>query len=308
MIDWVQREDFNPHDASALYNLGCFILRRFGADATIKSMPLWFKIQDFVKDGVVQLRSRQRAVAAVTVEYIHLVGQYHGIDSLVEYAESIRERRREKNEWTSLPIAQQFSSMPVDNFTCLEEENDSKVTIYMDRYVVVEYLSKEGRLRDEHDTHGLELESMLYVEWGSEAFRKQEQAGRIRLPSFMEEQQQHKPKLAASWAGNEGPTRSGSIDKRAPIKFENLKEALGNKFSLELKQLTTFINTQDLVVSQQQQHQQQQNGSDTSSQSVPGPGTTSNTESSASRRSSASKALRKDINALLADLGSNLPR
>jgi hypothetical protein len=49
-------------------------------------------------------------------------------------------------------------------------KDGTPVKYWIDRNEVVEQISKNGTMmRDQNDTHGLELEAKLYTEWGSES-------------------------------------------------------------------------------------------------------------------------------------------
>lgn len=169
MIEWVQRPDLNADDVQSIYALLCSMTRRFTVDATVKAVPLVFKLQDLVKSGSVRGAPRQRAVAAATVQWIHMIGEYYAVPRLTEYAEKLEKDRRENGDWTSIEFTDALvSELNVD----LEDDHGQPVRDYIDRSLLVEALSEDAKLRDKDDTHGLDLEKKLYVEWGSEAFRR----------------------------------------------------------------------------------------------------------------------------------------
>lgn len=173
IAQWVTLDDLNVQDIQALYGLLSSVTRRFGADGTIKSMPLVFQLQSLVKQGDIGQTARQRALSAVVIEYLDMVGQFYHVDRLVHYVNQVRTERISSKEYSSVAITTPASTKDgIRSFDTLEPENTNPVDIFVDRHIVVEILSKDAPLRDEEDTHGLDLESKLYVEWGSEAFGK----------------------------------------------------------------------------------------------------------------------------------------
>lgn len=169
MIEWVQRPDLNADDIRSIYALLCSMTRRFTVDATVKAVPLVFKLQDLIKSGSVRTPAQRRALGAATVRWIHMIGEYYAVSRLTEYAEKIEKERRDKGDWTMI----EFTDLLVTKSNAeLEEDGDHSIRDFIDRHQVVEALSEDAKLRDKDDTHGLELEKKLYVEWGSEAFRK----------------------------------------------------------------------------------------------------------------------------------------
>lgn len=172
IISGVQKEDFQAGDSQALYLVLCALTRRFTVDAVTRTVPLVFKLQDMVKDGSIKNVTVQRAVVASIVEWLGMVAEYFHIENLAEYITRIRQQLQEANAWTSTVFSGQLTSAADARFSTDDANNHTPVTVYVDRHVVVEQLTNEGQLRDKHDTHGLELESKLYVEWGSQAFGK----------------------------------------------------------------------------------------------------------------------------------------
>ncbi|KAI9248586.1 hypothetical protein BDA99DRAFT_525079 [Phascolomyces articulosus] len=219
IVEWVQQSDFDAGDAYALYAVLYALSHRFGVDVTIKTVPLVFKLQSMVQNGTIKGfpgGARSCALAAVTVAWLNSVGKFYHVDNLVEYTERIQQERERSNQWYEVTIPP-----PDHNRQFVEHSQPSSpITAYLDRHVVVESLSP--KLRDEQDTHGLELESKLYAEWGSEAFLSHEQSMRIRASKDINER---KPRLSNPWSS---PTHSKreSLKKKDSIKVENLKEAL----------------------------------------------------------------------------------
>ena len=122
-----------------------------------------------VQDGTIKGQAspnRPRALAAVTVAWFTMVGKFYGVDSLIEYTEHIQRERQRSNQWYEVTVP------PPDHNRQFMEHNGhpTVITSFLDRHIVVEALSP--KLRDQQDTHGLQVESKLYAEWGSEAFCK----------------------------------------------------------------------------------------------------------------------------------------
>ncbi|KAF7726779.1 plasma membrane localization protein [Apophysomyces ossiformis] len=222
IIDWAQLPDCTVDDVNALFSLLSSLTRRFGVDGTIKAVPLIFKLQSFVKEGVIQEPAAQRAIAAVTVEWVWMVGKMYNIERLRQYASRIREERLKNREYSVIfqPEVME-TTQNVHKLEDLEPDNKTLVETLLDRHVIVELMSKDGPFRDEEDTHGLDLESKLYAEWGSEAFMNHERSFRIRTSRNLDDL---KPKLATPWTSTDFNRSQQS--KKQTIKVENLKEAL----------------------------------------------------------------------------------
>ncbi|KAG1076427.1 hypothetical protein G6F42_025524 [Rhizopus arrhizus] len=194
--------------------------RKFGADETIKAVPLVFKIQELVKQTVIQHTARQRAVAAIVVEWLSMVGEFYRIDSLVQYADVLKSERIRLNEYS--PVFMEASSdIAIDKLEELEPNNTTPVDKFADRKLVVQMLSKDGPLRDEDDTEGTDLEAKLMIEWGSDDYINHDRSYRIRTSRNLNDL---KAKLATPWTNTE-VTRN-EPGKKQTIRVENLKEAL----------------------------------------------------------------------------------
>ncbi|KAG0174110.1 plasma membrane localization protein [Apophysomyces sp. BC1021] len=243
IVDWAQLPDCTVDDVNALFSLLCSLTRRFGPDGTIKAVPLIFKLQSFVKDNVIQKPASQRAIAAVTVEWVWMVGKFYNIERLRQYASRIREERLSNREYSIIFQPEIMETVSeVHSLEDLEPENKTLVEKLLDRHVVVELMSKDGPFRDEEDTHGLDLESKLYAEWGSEAFMNHERSFRIRTSRNLDDL---KPKLATPWTSTDFNRAQKS--KKQTIKVENLKEALG-PLTLASEESLPIRNTSSVVV------------------------------------------------------------
>lgn len=169
IVDWIQLDNLDVHDVNAIYTILSALTHKFGADETIKAVPLVFKIQSLVKQAVIKHTARQRAVAAIVVEWLAMVGEFYRIDSLIQYAEALKNDRIGLNEYSPVFLD---SNHGIRQFEELEPDNTTPVDKFADRKLVVEMLSKDGPLRDEDDTEGTDLENKLMVEWGSDAYGK----------------------------------------------------------------------------------------------------------------------------------------
>lgn len=167
IVDWIQLPNFEVEDVDAVLMILSALTRRFGADETIKAVPLIFKIQSLVKTAVIKNTARQRAVAAIVVEWLAMVGEFYRIDSLIQYAQVLKNERIRHSEYSPIFLDAELLE---NTFEALEPNNTTLVDKYADRKRVVDMLSKDGPLRDEDDTEGTELESKLLVEWGTEAY------------------------------------------------------------------------------------------------------------------------------------------
>lgn len=172
MQDWVLITDFNITDLRYFYSFNCTLTRKFGIDATVMIVPLVFKIQQLLKDEKITPTCRQYAIQSCIVSLFLMMADYYQLPSLTQYMDHIKESRGFKSddimlsETVNLPEQPELFTIHVDD----PEEKSNRV--WIDRSVVVESMSKEGNLRDEQDTHGLDLEAKLFAEWGSDAFRK----------------------------------------------------------------------------------------------------------------------------------------
>lgn len=148
-------------DILAINKLLAALTRRFGADATIRAVPLIFEIQSLVKQTVIKTTSRQRAVAALVVEWLLTVAEFYSIDSLYEYMQTLKTERIDNGEYSVIF----WQDTKADTIDELEPENKNIVDKFIDRKQIVDLLSKDGPLRDEEDTDGTELEAKLNADW-----------------------------------------------------------------------------------------------------------------------------------------------
>ncbi|KAL0080156.1 hypothetical protein J3Q64DRAFT_1642542, partial [Phycomyces blakesleeanus] len=179
----------------------------------------------------------QRTIAAVLVEYLCMVGVFHGIPGLVTCMDAIRQERMVEKEYTTVVWIEAPEEKSVVEFDEVELKNKTPVSHFIDRPKVVELISTDGRLRDKEDTHGLDLEKKLHAVWGSEALMPHEPVFRISVPKDFEE---IKPKLEKPW---ESPCRDAiEPEEKQSIKVENLKEVLG-KFGSRMNKMFILVQT-----------------------------------------------------------------
>ncbi|KAF7723476.1 plasma membrane localization protein [Apophysomyces ossiformis] len=225
IIYWIKLEDLNVPDIIAVRAILCSLIQRLGVDGIVKTTSLVFELQDMVSRGDIKGVSCQRAIVAMVVDWFWQVGVQHNIERLTDYMTHITEERKMLNECSTIPFPSSFD-IPVQKsyFEKLEPVNDKAVTKFVDRHRVVEIVSNDGKFRDEEDTHGLDLESKLYAEWGSDAYMNHKRMFRIKPARDMDE---HKPRLMNLWPNmtmDELPNA-----KKQLIKVETLKEALATQ-------------------------------------------------------------------------------
>ncbi|ORE09142.1 hypothetical protein BCV72DRAFT_254967 [Rhizopus microsporus var. microsporus] len=218
ILDWVQLPTIEVQDILAINKLLAALTRRFGADATIRAVPLVFEIQSLVKQTVIKTTSRQRAVAALVVEWLLMVAEFYSIDSLYEYMQTLKTERIDSGEYSVIFL----QDTSVDTIDELESENKNIVDKFIDRKQVVDLLSKDGPLRDEEDTDGTELEAKLNADWDVNTTENHSSTFRIRTSRNLSDL---KAKLVTPWSSNT-EIAPNDQEKRKTIKVENLKEVL----------------------------------------------------------------------------------
>jgi hypothetical protein len=144
----------------------------FGAVATIRGVPLIFKLQSMAQEDFIHDIPRQRPVAQVTVMWLDEICKLHNIQDLPAYSQRVKEAKIEDGEW-SQKLDEQAVSGKKEVPTALTALNDEEkfalnaVTHWLDRHTVVADMMKDKALRGSDDSHGLELESKLYAEWNT---------------------------------------------------------------------------------------------------------------------------------------------
>jgi hypothetical protein len=173
ITEWVQSPELSVYEVESIYMLLSGLVGKFGTDETIKLIPLAFKIQSLVKENQIRNTARQRAVAALVIEWLLFVAEYYRLAPLSEYVDEIKQARLAHKEYSPMFVSSRSKSL-TSSFELLEPENTNPVYKYADRRTVVSILVKEGTLcdQDEDDMDVTELENKLMAEWGSEDYGK----------------------------------------------------------------------------------------------------------------------------------------
>lgn len=101
-------------------------------------------------------------IESVVLSVLFSMGQFYYIPSLQDYIKSVQELNQCKQD----SVAQDAKNSPLSSI------EQPVIKEWMDKSKVIGFLSKDGHLRDENDPHGLDLESKLFAEWGSELLCK----------------------------------------------------------------------------------------------------------------------------------------
>ncbi|KAI9469992.1 MAG: hypothetical protein EXX96DRAFT_491301, partial [Benjaminiella poitrasii] len=173
---------------------------------------------------------RQYAIESSLITWFIMVARFYHIDSLLDYMSSLQEKRNYSAAddllLTETVNESELQTEDPESFS-MHIESKSNNNIWIDRSTVVEMLSKDGNLRDETDTHGLELEAKLFTEWGSNAHLivRNDQSVRSRLSH---ESVEPKPRLSSPWelSNIEVSVINDKKDRKNSIRVANLKEAL----------------------------------------------------------------------------------
>lgn len=173
MLDWILITDFNITDLRFFYTFLCLLNRKFGVDATVFIMPLIFKIQQCIQENKITLQTRQYAIESALISWFGMVAGFYGIQPLSDYINTIKSKRGTHPDDFLLTESIDNTVKEPELFSISVDDAATKAnTAWIDRSTIVELMSKEGNLRDETDTHGLDLEAKLFAEWGSDAFCK----------------------------------------------------------------------------------------------------------------------------------------
>ncbi|KAI8375761.1 hypothetical protein EDC96DRAFT_551519 [Choanephora cucurbitarum] len=194
---------------------------------------------DLVEQEAVALSGSERAVAvaALLVEWLWMIAQKYHIDSLIDYADSIKQKRIQSNQYPTFFLEQERS------FDALDTSESAVMDTWVDRKDVIRMLSKDGPLRDEEDVEGTELESKLMLDWGTETQEKLDRTFRIRTSRNLSDL---KAKLATPWTRLD--INRDEQDKKQTIGVENLKDALlGQQTETHVNKNVTN-HTQDMTL------------------------------------------------------------
>ncbi|KAI8327241.1 hypothetical protein BD560DRAFT_361587 [Blakeslea trispora] len=218
IVDWIQLPNLSKSDILVIRDILFALIRKFGADETIKAIPLMFKIQDLVEHDMVARPGSAcaLAVAALLIEWLWMIAQKYHIDSLIDYADNLKQKRLQSNQYPTHLFSDKERS-----FEPLDYTESSLMDAWVDRKAVVNMLSKDGPLRDEEDTEGTELENKLMLDWGTETQEKLDRTFRIRTSRNLSDL---KAKLATPWTRLD--INRDEQDKKQTIGVENLKDAL----------------------------------------------------------------------------------
>lgn len=169
ILDWIQITNLGAQDVRLIHQVLVALLSKFGADEVIKGLPFIFKIQQLVKQLAVKPSARQRAVAAIVVEWLAAVASMYRISNLTHYIEGLKRERVQLKEYSPVFLNSHYF---IDTFEELEPDNTTPVDKFVDRKRVVDMLVKDGPLRDSDDVDGADLENKLLLEWGTDNYGK----------------------------------------------------------------------------------------------------------------------------------------
>ncbi|RCH80384.1 hypothetical protein CU098_002979, partial [Rhizopus stolonifer] len=220
LMDWITLDNFNKSDLISFYALLCLLVRIFRMDAVVLLTPLVFEVQDLIQKNQITNTARQWAIQTGLVDWFGMIAEFYHLESLAAYVHQVQSQRQSEVVLTE-------SSIP-DTIQAFDSVSMDTHQVWLDRGTVVEIMSQQEELRDETDTHGLELEAKLFAEWDSDAFLKRNQWKHI-LPDTNE----LKPRLASPWEypNNNEPSPLLSQDKKNNIGVSHLKEALVGQFT-----------------------------------------------------------------------------
>ncbi|KAI8371233.1 hypothetical protein EDC96DRAFT_86306 [Choanephora cucurbitarum] len=166
LMDWAVLSDFNLSDLKAFYGLLCMTNCKFGMDATVLLIPLVFRLQEMIQEETITTKARQEGLLFALIQWLDEIAQFYQIQPMIDYS------------------TEDFPDRQPDSF------------VWIDRTKIVDCMSNHSQLRDEADTHGLDLEAKLFAEWDSNAFVQRTQYKRIQITPKPEE---HKLKLVSPW-------------------------------------------------------------------------------------------------------------
>jgi hypothetical protein len=149
----------------------------FGNNATIRGLPLIFKLQSLAQEDFTQDIPRQRPVAQVTVMWLNEISKLHNIQDLPDYSQKVKDAKIQDREWSQRldeEVTAGESQLPTTLAALNDDEKFSlnAVIHWLDRHIIVADMMKDTGLRGPDDKHGLELESKLYAEWNTINLRK----------------------------------------------------------------------------------------------------------------------------------------
>ncbi|KAG1459086.1 hypothetical protein G6F56_006244 [Rhizopus delemar] len=219
LLNWIQLPNLEISDLLSIKKLLQAMTHRFGADETIRAVPLIFEIQSLAQQETIGSPCRQRAIAALVVEWLLIVADFYRVNSLIDYAQELKKERQGTGEYSAVFVQEDFNTTELE---ALEPDNQNTVHRFVERATVVEMLSKDGPLRDQDDPEGTELGNKLNTEWDASTMDEHNSTFRIRTSRNLSDL---KAKLVTSWSSGKEPIVC-EPEKKQTINVENLKEAL----------------------------------------------------------------------------------
>ncbi|CEG74206.1 hypothetical protein RMATCC62417_09451 [Rhizopus microsporus] len=205
MYNWIQLPNLNLTDIRFFFAFSCILHPMFGMQATIMLVSLLFKVQEWVQEQDLQ---KQWVIQSLILAWLGKAAEFHQLESLVEYLGQFEQLTL---DLTEKPLMEIELTKPLPSI------EETKPPMWIDRSRIAEIISSESRLREEQDTHGLELEAKLFAEWGSETLMK-------HSTRLIQGPNDSKPKLSSPW--EQAPIGKTSNERRGSIKVSTLKEVL----------------------------------------------------------------------------------
>ncbi|GAB5593003.1 plasma membrane localization protein [Umbelopsis nana] len=231
VVEWIQVPNLTPRDIVSSFQILQTLSANFGANATIRGLPLIFKIQSLAQEDFIHDIPRQRPVSQVTVMWLEEICKIHNIQQLPDYSQQIKEAKIDDGEWSHKLDEEAVAGkkeVPTTLPALNDEEKDAlnAVTHWLDRHVIVSELMKDNGLRGPDDSHGLELESRLYAEWNTINILN-EKSYRVQSGRDVD----LKPRLATSLNVKIDADHNGV--PRSHVNVENLREALTHQLGTD---------------------------------------------------------------------------
>ncbi|KAI8885042.1 hypothetical protein K501DRAFT_271108 [Backusella circina FSU 941] len=226
LLEWTQIPDFNKTDLQLFYSLLSLFTRKIGVDAIVASVPFVFKLQNTIKNNNDDSFEKQQGIESIILSWFNIVAQIYSIQSLQVYINQLQADNHLPQQTESINLSSSANNSHLLTKPDEFGNNSTPVKYWIDRNEVVEQMSKNGTmLRDQNDTHGLELEAKLYTEWGSDSLVKNDHTtARHRIT---QEGNEIKPKLESPWIRSSIQAHpTGHENKKNSIRVSHLKEAL----------------------------------------------------------------------------------
>ncbi|OZJ04102.1 hypothetical protein BZG36_02854 [Bifiguratus adelaidae] len=244
MLDYSLLSEARPGDLISLMELMRASAAMFGDVASIRTVPLLFSIQNNIKNNVVTSDSRKRAYESMVVQVFAWIAKQYHITALETYINELRQSKESRREWSPLVNDSghhnnTLLSLTFDEFEehfCQAQPSEEAaeastttkpsfepVEIYVDKDHVVKVMTDDGALREQGDSHGLELERKLYSDFESptSAIHRMD-SFRIRSSRSIDDM---KPRLVTPMELTL-PEETKASTNIPSINVDNLKEAL----------------------------------------------------------------------------------